>query len=207
MRFRVGMLDICAAIVVLVVILLPDREFVVGDAFAFDEAQTEALALEQARLALAPGDSDAAERMALLLTELGQTDWAVQVASTAAQQGDERSWRALLAASLAHAERIEVSDAHRFAKMALDACLAAGPEHCPSHRRVRLSLYFDQLDAGLASGIDPRSDPRGYHEAVLRATPIVQYRGSAPPAPAPEPAEGEVQGGADDGAASAPPSE
>src|SRR5690606_21565189 len=137
-------------------------------------------ALEQSRLALTPGDSEAADRLARLLTDVGQTDWAIQVAGSAAKHSERVSWRALLAVSTAHAERIEVGDAHRFAKLALDACLAAGPERCPVDERVRISLYFDQLDAGVQSGIDPRVDPASYQRAVLAAMLSVRYRGSTP---------------------------
>jgi hypothetical protein len=180
MRFRVGILDLCVAIVVLVVILLPERSVTVGHAYEPEPGRLRDIALEQARLAMEPGSDQAADRLARLLTEAGQTDWAVQVAGAAAKHSGRMSWRALLAVSTAHAERIEVGDAHRYAKLALDACLAAGPELCPVHERVRISLYFDQLDAGLQSGIDPRVDPAGYQRAVLAAMRIVRYRGPTP---------------------------
>lgn len=189
MRFRVGILDLCAAIVVLAVILLPERSITVGHAYEPDPARVRDIALEQARLAVTPGDSEAADRLARLLTDVGQTDWAIQVAGSAAKHAGAVSWRALLAVSTAHAERIEVEGAHRFARLALEACLAAGPEQCPADERVRISLYFDQLDAGVKSGIDPRVDPASYQRAVLAAMRIVRYRGSVPPEPdgSPEP--------------------
>jgi hypothetical protein len=181
MRFRVGIVDLCVAIVVLAVILLPERSVTVSHAYEPEPGRLREIALEQARLALAPGDAEAADRLARLLTDAGQTDWAIQIAGSAAKHSDRVSWRALLAVSTAHAERIEVVDAHRFARLALDACLAAGPERCPSDERVRISLYFDQLDAGVKSGIDPRVDPAKYQRAVLAAMRIVRYRGSMPP--------------------------
>lgn len=179
MRFRVGLLDLCATIVVLVVILLPERSMTVGHAYEPDPDRVRAIALEQARLAIEPGNDEAADRLAGLLTDVGQTDWAVQVASTAAKSGERVSWRALLAVSTAHAERIEVTEAHRFAMLALDACLASGPESCPADDRERLSLYFSQLDAGVKSGIDPRIDPVAFQRAVLAAMRIVRFRGSS----------------------------
>lgn len=180
MRFRVGILDLCLAIVVLAVILLPERSVTVGHAYEPEPGRLREIALEQARLAVTPGNSEAADRLARLLTDVGQTDWAIQVAGSAAKHSDQVSWRALMAVSTAHAERIEVVDAHRFARLALDACLAAGPERCPVDERVRISLYFDQLDAGVKSGIDPRIDPASYQRAVLAAMRIVRYRGSMP---------------------------
>lgn len=178
MRFRVGILDLCATIVVLAVILLPERSVTVGHAYEPDPERVRGIALEQARLAMDPGNDEAADRLAELLTDVGQTDWAVQVASSAAKSSERVSWRALLAVSTAHAERIEAVEAHRFARLALDACLASGPEQCPADERERLSLYFSQLDAGVKSGINPRIDPVGYHRAVLAAMRIVRYRGS-----------------------------
>lgn len=180
MRIRVGIFDLCAAIVVVAAILLPGRSVTVGHAYEPEPGRLRDIALEQARLAMMPGDSEAADRLARLLTEVGQTDWAVQVAGSAAKHSDRVSWRALLAVSAAHAERIEVADAHRYAKLALDACLAAGPEQCPADERVRLSLYFGQLDVGVRSGIDPRVDPDGYWKAVTESMRIVRYRGPTP---------------------------
>ncbi len=162
--------------VVAAVILFPERSFVVSHAYPPNQEQVRDIAMAQARLAVEPGDAVAAERLARLLVGVGQTDWAVQVAAAAVDDAAQVSWRALLAVSAAHADRIEVADAHRFAKLALDACLAAGPERCPAHERVRMSLYYDQLDAGLASGIDPRVDPKGYQQAVLSAMRIIRYR-------------------------------
>jgi hypothetical protein len=178
MRFRVGILDLCATVVVLAVILLPERSMTVGHAYEPEPDRVRAIALEQARLAMDPGNDEAADRLARLLTDVGQTDWAVQVASNAAKSSERVSWRALLAVSTAHAERIEVTEAHRFAMLALDACLASGPEQCPADERERLSLYFSQLDAGVKSGIDPRIDPVGFQRAVLAAMRIVRFRGS-----------------------------
>lgn len=184
MRFHVGIIDITAAVVVLVAILLPERSSNVSYAYEPEPERIRNIALEQARLAAEPGNSEAADRLARLLIDVGQTDWAIQVAGDATKYADTISWRTLLAVSTGHAERIEVVDAHRYARLALDACLAAGPARCPAHERVRISLYFDQLDVGMKSGIDPRVDPRGYHQAVLAAMRIIRLRG-APPADEP----------------------
>lgn len=180
MRLRVGIIDLTAAVVVAVAVLIPERSLSVGYAYEPEPERMREIALAQARLAVQPGDSEAADRLAVLLIDAGQTDWAIQVAGAAAQHAGASSWRALLAVSSAHAERIEVQEAHRYAKLALEACLAAGSERCPAHERVRMSLYFDQLDAGVRSGIDPRVDPRGYQKAVLAAMRIIRFRGATP---------------------------
>lgn len=179
MPFRVGILDLTAAIIVLVVIALPQRSPNVADAYDANDDKLRAIALYQARLAADRGDAEAADKLAKLLTETGQTDWAVQVASEAAKHTDDLSWRALLAVSSAHAERIEVIEAHRFAKLALEACIRAG-DACPSFQKTRMSVYYDQLDAGMKSGIDPRLNPAGYQRAVLGALRVIRFRGPTP---------------------------
>ena len=189
MPFRIGILDIATAIVVIVVIVLPARALQVTDAYPGDDAALREIALHQARLAADPGDAEAAAKLAESLTKAGQTDWAVQVAGEASQHSDLASWRALLAISTAHAERIEVGPAYEFARKALDACaaLGIGPDGCPGPVHARLSVYTDQLQAGLESGIDPRIDPQGFQEAVLRAVIMVRVRGATPRDKDPEP--------------------
>ncbi|MCG8420831.1 MAG: hypothetical protein MJE77_23160 [Proteobacteria bacterium] len=182
MPLRIGILDIAALIVLLVVIFLPERSSKVDNAYPADEQVMRDIALYQARLAVDPGDADAAAKMAELLTEAGQTDWAVQVAGEAAEHADTVSWRALLAISIAHAERIEVGPAYRYAQRAMSACekLKLSPSRCPAPEFARLSVYLDQLEAGVKSGIDPRIDPAGFQNAVLRAVRMVRMRGATP---------------------------
>jgi hypothetical protein len=193
MRFRVSILDLTAAIIVLVVIVLPERSFNISHAYAAKDGQLEEIALYQARLAADPGDAMAAEKLADLLIEVDQEDWAVQVAGEAAIHSDTAAWRALLAVSMAHASRFEVHDAHGFARRALEECRKVGLDRCPGHERVRMSVYFDQLDAGVSSGIDPRIDPNGYHRAVLSRMRMIRVRGATPDVP------GDGQGGAGTG--------
>jgi hypothetical protein len=183
MRFRVSILDLTAAIIVLVVIVLPERSFSVSHAYATMDRQLDELALYQARLAANPGDAMAAEKLADLLIELDQEDWAVQVAGEAANHGDGTAWRALLAVSVAHASRFEVHHAHDFARRALEECRKVGLDQCPVHERVRMSVFYDQLDAGVSSGIDPRIDPKGYHRAVLSRMRMIRVRGGTPDVP------------------------
>lgn len=183
MRFRVSILDLTAAIIVFVVLILPQRSLTVSRAYAASDEATRDIALYQARLAADPGDVEAAETLAELLTEAKQTDWAVQVAGEAARHNEPMSWRALLAVSLAHADRIEVADAHRFAAQALEKCRQLGPATCPGDEEVRLSMYYFQLDAGVRSGIDPRHNPLGYQEAVFSSMRVVRVRGGGDQAP------------------------
>ena len=178
MPFRVSILDLTAAIIVLVAIVLPERSSTVAVAFRATDEQQRAMALYQAQAAAAPDDAEAAARLSALLSDVGQTDWAIQVAGEAAARTS--SWRALLAVSLAHAERVEVQLAYRYAEQALEQCHQSGPEICPGHQEVRLAMYHDQLEAGVKSGIDPRLDPTGYENEVLRNTRMIHFRGATP---------------------------
>ena len=185
MPFRIGVLDIAAAIVLLVVLIIPGRASQIDRAYQAEGEQLREIALHQARLAADPGDAESAAKLAELLTATGQTDWAVQVAGEASQHSATSAWRALLAISTAHAERIEVLPAHEYARRALEACeaLGIGPDRCPAPEHARLSVYHDQLEAGVRSGINPRTDPQGFQEAILRAVIMVRVRGATPPEP------------------------
>ncbi len=190
MPFRIGILDIAAAIVLLVVLFIPGRAAKVDRAYEAQDQELREIALHQARLAADPSDAESAVKLAELLTTVGQTDWAVQVAGEASQHSADSAWRALLAISIAHAERIEVGPAHEYARQALEACeaLGIGPALCPASEHARLSVYHDQLEAGVRSGIDPRIDPNGFQKAVLRAVIMVRVRDGTPP---PEPSDGD----------------
>ncbi|MEM9491615.1 MAG: tetratricopeptide repeat protein [Myxococcota bacterium] len=186
MPFRIGVFDLTAIIILLTVILIPTRPSVIGEAYSASPDEQRAIAVYQARLAAQPGDAEAATKLAELLTETGQTDWAVQVASEAAKSGQDMSWQSLLAVSIAHAERIEVVPAQRYAQMAWDACQKVGHPTCPNPEQTRLSVYLQQLTAGVESGIDPRLDPRGYQRVVLRAVRMVRVRGAIDDTPSPD---------------------
>jgi hypothetical protein len=186
-RFRIGILDITAALVVLVVMLLPARSVTVRPAYGDDAERVREIELAQARLAADPGDGEAAYALVKHLLESGHTDWALRVAGNASGlDGGRGSWRALLAISAAHAQRIEIEDAARFAQRALEACQAT--EHdCPSYEEVRLQLYKQQLEAGLGAierGVDPRRQPAEFREALETGLRAVRIE-AAPPGPPP----------------------
>lgn len=180
MPFRVSVLDITAAIVVLVVLALPDRSLQVMQAYETEEAQEREIALYQATLASDPQDTEAAADLAERLVAVKQSDWAIRVASEAAAKNPDRSWHSLLAVSMAHAERVEVADAHKFAERALVECRKSGSSICPPHQEARISVYFKQLQTGLDSGIDPRVDPNGYAKAVAPMLRMIKFRGATP---------------------------
>ena len=168
MRFRVGIFDIAAAVVVVIVMLLPARTPRVAAAnAALDDHTRRAISRMQARLSASPGDGVAAEALAEALTAAGASDWALRAAGSAAAHEDSPTrWQSLRAVSATHADRIEIPEALRWAERALAAC--GEHEACPSHEEVRLRLYVQQLTAGLESGIDPKVDPAAFREAINR---------------------------------------
>ena len=78
-------------------------------------------------------------------------------------------WRALLAASVAYVDCLDVVPGLDYANRALAACEAArergDANACPSWEEIRVRLYQQDLDAGVKSGIDPRHDPVGFRQA------------------------------------------
>jgi hypothetical protein len=188
-RFRIGILDITAALIVLVVMVLPARSVTVQPVYGDDPELVREIELAQARLAVDADDGEAAYTLVRHLLEAGQTDWALRVAGNATRlDGQRGSWRALLAISAAHAHRVEIVDAARFARLALEACQAT--EHdCPSYEEVRLHLYNQQLEAGVRAierGVDPRHQPAEFREALQAGLRAVRLE-AAPPPPQPEP--------------------
>jgi hypothetical protein len=79
-------------------------------------------------------------------------------------RGAPSEWRALLAASIAYVDRLDVTAALDYANRALVTCQAM-QGGCPSWEEVRMKLYHQHLDAGVKSGIDPRRDPKGFRAA------------------------------------------
>ena len=177
---RLSITDITVAIVVIAFVALPDRVPGVKRAFKVGDAEARAIGWQQARVAAHPDDGQAAAALADALIDAGQTDAALRVAAeAAARAGDTTRWRALLAVSVAHAERVEVEDALDWAQRALVACQQAqtiAEIHCPSYEEVRVDIYGRQLDAGIKAGIDPRVDPLAFRRAAEQALRTVRVR-------------------------------
>ncbi len=188
--------DLVVLVVVGVVVFLPPRAVSASLPARMDRESRLALAFAEARALVRPDDGRALAEVSRRLGEAGQLDWAVQAPVVgAARLGDSPTrWRALLAASIAHADRLEVKEALDLANQTLAACAAGGAGACPSWEEVRVELYQRHLDAGVRSGIDPRKNPRGFREAGESALRHVRGLGGrtpptppAPPAPAPTP--------------------
>jgi len=198
----VGLVDLAVATVVLVMIVLPPREMYASAAQKATPADQFALALAEARTMAHPDDGAAVDELARRLGAAGFKDWAIE----AAVRGSERAprsptrWRALLAASVAFVDRLDVVPALDYANLALAACQTVEtsqngrPAACPSWEQIRMKLYQQHLDAGVKSGIDPRRGPeaakafRHAGESALRQIHLGGHdveRGSATPAPGP----------------------
>lgn len=184
MRFpRIGLIDISAVLVVVVAIVLPERGATVTGGYDRHvreglEDKRAAIAAAQSELAVSPGDGTAADRLASLLTSMGQHDMALRAAGHAAAQSGPDAWRSHLAVSSTHAERIEIREAHRHGNLALEACRKAA-SHCPDYEEVRLRLYVEQLDAGLQAleaGVDPRLEPEAFRRKMAAVHPTARFR-------------------------------
>jgi hypothetical protein len=178
----VSLVDFAVLAVVAVAIFLPAREMYAQSAIKGDEL---GVALAEARVLASPSDGKAIEDFTRELGEAGLKDWAVEAAvrmSDRAKDSPTR-WRALIAASVAFVEKLDVVPALDYANRALAACEATREKGdaaaCPSWEEIRMRLYQQHLDAGVKSGIDPRVDPKGFRaagEAALRHIRIAPSR-------------------------------
>lgn len=191
----VGFIDLGVAAVVVVMVALPAREMYASSAHAGTGAEQFALALAEARTMAHPDDGAAIDELSRRLDAEGEKAWAIEVAvrgGERARQSPTR-WRALLAASIAFASRLDVVPALDYANRALSAC-EDHPPACPSWQQIRMQQYQEQLDAGVKSGIDPHLGPdaarafRHAAESALRQIRLGGHdvdRGGAAPAPSP----------------------
>jgi hypothetical protein len=206
-----GLVDLGVVVVIAVAVALPPREMYATTAIKGDDAQQFALGLAEARTMARPGDGLAVEQLMRRLRDAGMKDWAIEASVLASERakGSPTRWRALLAASVAYVDKLDVVPALDYANRALAACEAAlesgDAASCPSWEQIRMRLYQQHLDAGVKSGKDPRRDPIGFQkagEATLRSVYLGTQKiehddrkatgsgsgSSAAPTPAPAPA-------------------
>jgi hypothetical protein len=164
-----SLVDITVAGVVAVAVFLPPRPVeAVPAADVSDEARWS-LAAAEARWLAHGDDGAAAAELSRRLREARHIDWAVEVPlETAASPHARDRWRALVAASAAYDERLDVEKALELAQQALALC-AEPANGCPAWEAVRVQFYAQQLEAGVKSGIDPRQDPKGFRRASGQA--------------------------------------
>ena len=189
----VGVIDLGVATVVLVALVLPPREMYAGAAQNGTEVEQFSLALAEARTMAHPDDGAAIDDLSRRLGAAGFKDWAIETAVHASERakGSPTRWRALLATSVALVDRYDVVPGLDYANRALAAC--EDPHAvCPGYEQVRMKQYQEQLEAGVASGIDPHRGPeaakafRRASESGLRQIHLGGHeldRGSATPPP------------------------
>lgn len=196
--------DLGVLTVVAVALFLPPREMYAASALKGDDKAQFAVALAEARTIARPGDGLAVEDLARKLGDAGLKDWAVEASVKASDRSKDSPtrWRALIAASVAYVDTLQVVEALDYANRALAACESSREKGdaaaCPSWEEVRMRLYQQHLDAGVKSGIDPKKDPAGFRKAGQSALrqiyigdphtrPVPAPSGSAAsPAPSPD---------------------
>ena len=197
LRRFVGFIDIGVASVLLVAIALPPREMYATAAQKGTEAEQFGLALAEAHTMAHPDDGAATDELSRRLGVAGFKDWALESAlrgSERAKQSPSR-WRALMAASVAFGDRNDAVPALDYANRALSAC-DDQPAACPAYEQVRMKQYQQQLDAGVAAGIDPRLGPEAVRafrragESGLRQIHLGGHDGSHEVDRAPSPPAG-----------------
>ncbi|HEY4243389.1 MAG TPA: hypothetical protein VGM88_26435 [Kofleriaceae bacterium] len=181
----VGLVDLGVLTIVAVTVLLPPREMYASPAQEGTDQERFALALAEARTMANPADGAAADELAKLLGTAGFKDWAIEDSVKLAKHADSSptGWRALLAASVAYVDHMDVKPALEYANHAMAAC-DQHPETCPAYESARMSLYERHLDAGVKSGIDPHKNPRGFRDAGMKAIRAISIGDMAGPAAA-----------------------
>lgn len=162
----VGLVDLGVATVVFVTVFLPPRQMYASAAHKGTDEEQFGLALAEARTMAHPEDGTATDDFARRLGAAGFKDWAIESAVHLSDRakGSPSRWRALLAASVAYVDHLDVVPALDYANRALAAC-ELQQQSCPSWEEVRMKLYEQHLDAGVKSGIDPHKNPRGFRKA------------------------------------------
>jgi hypothetical protein len=162
----IGLVDLGVLTIVFVMVVLPPRQMYASAAQKGDDRAQFALALAEARTIAYPQDGNHVADLARRLGEAQFKDWAVEAAidGAARAHASPTAWKALLAASVAYVDKLDVIPALDYANRALVECQARR-EGCPTWEEVRMRLYQQHLDAGVASGIDPRRDPAGFRAA------------------------------------------
>jgi hypothetical protein len=177
----VGLLDLAILTILLVMVVLPPREMFASAALKGDDHAQFAVALAEARTMAHANDGTYAADLARRLGDANQKDWAIEVSVAGAKQakGTPSEWRALLAASIAYVDKLDVVAALDYANRALTTCQAQ-QGGCPSWEEVRMKLYHQHLDAGVKSGIDPRRDPKGFRAAGEGAVRTIRLNTKSP---------------------------
>jgi hypothetical protein len=201
MRFvrYVSLIDVVTAVMVLFILLLPPRTMTVAWAAKGAEPDRYSLAISEARSIDDRKDGELISELARRLGKAGFSDWAVEAGArgSVSAEGAPSQWRALLATSVAHVERLDAVPGLEYARKALAACAAAravDERVCPSWEEVRMNLYARHLDAGVASGIDAHKDPEGFRRAGEAGLRTIHIGGAKSETSAPAPVSPKADG-------------
>jgi hypothetical protein len=179
---HLNLLDLVVVIVAAVAIFLPPRATYALDAAKGSDADRVALATAEARALAHPDDGMATTELGRRLTAAGHLDWAVEATAELAERAvkSPTRWRAMLAVSIAYAERLEAKESLAWARRALDACHQVGTAACPTEDEIRVDIFVQHLDAGVRSGIDPKRNPEGFRAAGVDDLRLMHLNGSGP---------------------------
>ena len=182
-----SLLDLTVAIVVLVVLILPPRATEALAANQGTDDELRSLAIAEADAVAHPLDGDATAEWTRRLGDVGNRDWEITAAITAAnaQLKSPTRWHSLLAVSVGYADLLAPGPALEWGNRALAACAEVGTIACPTWEQVRMDLYARHLDAGVKSGIDPRVDLTGYRKAADSGVRTIRLNGGPSAAPTP----------------------
>lgn len=176
--------DLVVVTLVAVAIFLPKRPIYAVDAYKLDHDARADLAAAEALVITRPADGFAAYELARRLARAKQLDWAVEAGRDGAERAtDATEWRAQLAVAEARADRIEVQLAFEAADVALESCVTAGEPACPAWERLKIELFRNYLEAGLRSGINPRTHPQSFKKAAGETMHMIDIHGVTPGIP------------------------
>ena len=186
MSWRLGLVDVCAILTLLVVLFMPGQAMSIMGAYdhrangdkARDVEHELAIAGQlQTDLFADPGNGELVERYAAVMSDLGRHDMALRIAGVGAAVQGPSTWRSMGAVSSAFANRIDIPNSLLWGEKALTNCEQVGTVACPAHEGVRLRLYVEQLRVGmkvLEAGADPKFDPDGFRRELSRAHPTTR---------------------------------
>ncbi|HWU89331.1 MAG TPA: hypothetical protein VN253_18840 [Kofleriaceae bacterium] len=178
----VGPVDLAVLVVVIAAVLFPPRPMQASDAGKGTDADRFALAYAEAKVLADPTNGARIGELAERLGAAGFRDWAIETAVEGAERAkpSPNRWRALMAASVAYVDRLDVHPALEYIDLALSEC-ERHREACPKWEEVRMDLYREHLAAGVKSGIDPRKDPVGFRKAGESGLRPVRLTPTRPP--------------------------
>ena len=107
---QIGLVDLAVITVLLVMVVLPPREMFASVAAKGSETDQFSLALTEARTFSDPADGQKVSDFARRLSDVNYKDWSVEAAVAGSKRaaGSATEWKALLAASVAYVDKIDV---------------------------------------------------------------------------------------------------